>query len=109
MKRPRIFRMTVANIWYDKEERKPVGYEMHYKVSRRGKIRNIRKQLVQRGIQHFQQNVYRHAGRWIPKYKIRIDFEREEPSQKSERDMNIAVRKMERQRRQWKGIPLPSR
>ena len=107
----RIYRMTIASTWYDKEAEHVREYEMHYKVARRGRISSIRRHLAKRCVPHFQQNIYRLFKRWIPKRKIRVSFEREQPTvlDKSERLVQIEVRRMEGRGHRWKAFPLPSR
>ncbi len=104
-----IYRMTIASTWYDKRAGAAREFEMHFKVARRGKIRNVRRRLAQRGTPFFQRTLYRQFRRWIPKRKIRISFEREEPAAAVQRNIVINIRGMRYRGKQWKATPLPSR
>jgi hypothetical protein len=103
--------MTIASFWYDKEAEHVKEYEMHYKVAREGEIREVREHLAKRCVRHFQQNIYRKFKRLIPKRKIRISFEREEPTirDKSDDFIQIESRRMEIRGKKWKAFGLPSR
>jgi hypothetical protein len=109
VKPPRTYRMTVFSTWYDSVEEELVSYEMHYKITRRGRIRSIREQLRRRGMEHFQRSVYRLTKKWLPRRKVKAYFEREEPAKKSQRDINVEVLRMRRKDRRWKATKLPSR
>lgn len=104
----RVFRMTIASVWYDERSRAVREHEMHFKVSRRGQIRNVRRTLAQRGGAYFQRAIYRRFNRWIPKRKIRISFEREEPALVGQNRISISVRRMEGQGKRWKAFSEPS-
>lgn len=105
----RTFRMTISSTWYQKAAGRVQEYELHFKVERRGRIRNIRRYLARRGVPYFQQTVYRLYRRWIPKWKIRVAFEREQPALQTERAISIEVRRMEGRGKRWKAYPLPSK
>ena len=109
MRKPRTYRMTVASVWYDERQNTVREYEMHFRVSRRGRIRNVRRYLARRGIPYFQQSIYRRYKHWIVKRKIRVSFEREEPARKIERMIRIETRRMEGKGKRWKAYPMPSR
>ena len=110
LKKPvRMFRTTISSTWYDEETRQVHEFEIHMKVARRGIIRNVRRYLARRGVPYFQQTIYRSYRRWIPKGKIRVAFEREEPARKIERMIRIETRRMEGVGKRWKAYPLPSR
>ena len=70
----RVYRMTIASVWYDGHASGVKEYEMHYKVAQKGAIRDILDYLAKRCIVHFQQTVYRKFKRCIPKSRIRIAF-----------------------------------
>ena len=108
-KRVRTYRATIASTWYDKDAERVREYEMHFKVARRGSIRANRRYLAKRGVPYFQQTVYRLYKHWIPKRKVRIAFEREEPAEKTEQLISIEVRRMEGKGKRWKAFPLPSK
>jgi len=105
----RTFRMTISSLWYDKKARRAREYELHFRVARRGGIRNVRRHLARRGVPYFQRTIYRKYKRWIPKGRIKVRFEREEPARKVERTIQIEVRRMEGKGRQWKAYRMPSR
>jgi len=105
----REHRMTVASVWYDKNRHAAMEHEMHFKAARRGNIETIRRQLAERGIEYFQQYVYRKERRWIPKHKIKAKFERERPATRTEPLIMIDVRAMEYRGREWKAQPFPPR
>lgn len=111
MSKVRIYRMTISSTWYDIEEQHAREYEMHYKVARKGRIRNIRQYLAKRCVPHFQQNAYRRCKRWIPKRKVRVSFEREQTTilEKSEKLINIESRQMRYRGKKWKADPEKSR
>ncbi len=79
------------------------------KVARRGKIRTIRRRLARRGAPHFQQLIYRRFRKWIPKKKLRINFEREEVAAQTEGCIMIQLRGMQYRGRQWVATPFPSK
>jgi len=105
----RTYRMTVATVWYDRTVRAQREYEAHFSVARRGRIRTIRRRLAKRGAPYFQRLVYRWFRRWIPKSRLRISFEREEPARKAQREITIELRGMQYRGRKWQATPLPSK
>ena len=105
----RTFRMTIATKWYDEREECVQEYEIHFKTARLGKIRNVRRYLAKRGVEFFQKHVYEKTGKLIPKGKIRIAFEKEEPARKAEKRIKIEMRKMRYRGRKWKADRLPSK
>ena len=109
MTKARVFRMSIATKWYDERVACVQEYEMHFKTSRRGKIGNVRKYLAKRGVEFFQEHVYKETGQLIEKGAIRVAFEREEPTSKAERDIRIEMRRMQYRGREWKADALPSK
>jgi hypothetical protein len=107
----RVYRMTIASVWYDEDAQQVKEYEMHYKVAQGGAIRDTREYLAKRCVPHFQQTIYRIFKRWIPKDRIRVAFEREQPAIKTEDAISIDVRRMEGtgKRERWRAFPLPSK
>ena len=105
----RTYRMTIASVWYDRQKEAAQEYEMHFRVARKGDIARVRRQLAQRGLTYFQRGVYSTTRHWVPKHRIKVKFEREEPAIAAERRIDIQVRKMEYRGRQWKAQPLLSR
>lgn len=53
--------------------------------------------------------IYRMFKRWIPKRRVRVAFEREEPAMKAESLIQIEVRRMEGRGKRWKAFKMPSR
>lgn len=109
MTKARSYRMTIASTWYDTRTRRVREYEMHFKIARPGRIRNVRRQLARRGVPYFQRAIYRLYRRWIPRGKIRVSFEREEPATKAERTITVEARRMEGVGKRWKAHRVPSR
>jgi len=105
----RTYRMTISSTWYDANAERVREYEMHFKAARRGRIRTVRRYLARRGVPYFQLTVYRLYGRWIPKRKVKVAFEREQPAKKTERLIKIEARRMEGKGRRWEAYPLPSK
>jgi (p)ppGpp synthase/HD superfamily hydrolase len=101
--------MTIASVWYQKQQEAAQEEEMHFKIARGHSIPRVRKELAKRGIQYYQRSIYRRTKRWIPKKKIKVRFERETPASKTERTIRVASRSMQYRGRQWKALPLPSR
>jgi len=109
MRYPLTHRMTIATKWYDDRSRCAREYEGHFKVSRYGKIRSVRRRLARRGAPYFQQLIYRRFSKWIPKRQLRINFEREEVAAEAERDITIQLRGMQYRGREWLATPFPSK
>ncbi len=105
----RTYQMTIASTWYDKRKGAAQEYEMHFKTARAGDITRVRRQLAERGLEYFQRNVYRLTGRWIPKRRIKVKFEQEQPATKRDLTIRIESRRMEYRGREWKAFALPSR
>ena len=53
----KVYRMTIASIWYDEDAEKVKEFEMHYKIARTGPLRENRQHLAKRCVPHFQQNI----------------------------------------------------
>jgi len=104
-----LYQMTISSAWYDSRERKAKEFELHYKVARHGRITTVRRHLADRGVPHFQRTVYRLSGRWIPKRKVRVRFEREQPALRSQATITVEARRMEYRGKQWKAYVLPTR
>ena len=102
----RIYRMTVASVWYDEGVHKAREFEMHFKVARIGDIRETRAHLAKRGTGYFQNRIYYLEKRWVPLSRIRIGFEREEPAQEIDDWIRIEIRQMRGvgKRRRWKAF-----
>ena len=101
--------MTIASAWYDARFRCARECEMHFKAVRRGELRSIRRALARRGIRYFQREIYRKHGKWIPRRKIRVSFEREEKASKAQRQVSVNVRSMRYQGKYHRATALPSR
>ena len=106
----KLFRMTIASrVWYDESAQRVREFEVHFKVARGESMTGVRQHLARRGVPYFQQNVYRHQRRWIPKRELRVAFEREEQALQSSRIIMIQVRGMQGRGKRWESIPFPSK
>jgi hypothetical protein len=105
----RTYRMTIASTWYDKKAGGAKEYELHFKIARRGDIRRVRRNLARRSVPYFQQFVYRRLKRWVPKAKIKVRFEREEPATRSENTIRIEGRSMLFKGKRWSAYRLGPR
>lgn len=105
----KLYRMTIANSWYDHKVKLVREYELHFKIARRGRIQNVRRHLAERGVPYFQQSIYRKYKRWMPKRKLKVRFEREEPALKSQSIITIEARTMHYRGKRWNAYPLPSK
>ncbi len=105
----RHYKMTVAGRGYDEEGKRQLNPELHFEVSRRGKIRSVRRQLAKRGVEYYQQRVYRELEVWIPKRHIRIGFEREERALKAEKLIQIEGLALTFRGKRSTAVQLPSR
>ncbi|MGA3296455.1 MAG: hypothetical protein ABSD41_03285 [Candidatus Bathyarchaeia archaeon] len=102
----RLYRITIASVWYDSTAGGAKEYELHLKVARAGNVRTVRRTLAKRGAPYFQQLVYRRLKRWIPMRKIKVRFEQEEPAIKRENKISIDGRSMLYRGKRWKAYPL---
>ena len=101
--------MTISSVFYSATQGAAMEYEMHFKATRGDDIQYEREHLATRGVEYYQQHVYYLARKWIPKSKIKVRFEREEPTAEIEETIGIEARKMEYTGSQWKAQALPSR
>ncbi len=106
---PRLYRMTISSILYDPNIGAARGWEMHYRVASSDYILTSRSYLAKRGIENYQNYVYRKTGRWIPKRKIKVRFEREESIPDIDETISIETREMKYIGSQWSATPLPHR
>ncbi len=104
-----MYRMTIASTWYDEGARHSREYELHFKVPLQGRPENIRRRLARRGVPYFQQQTYRKYGKWVPRRKIRVSFEREEKARRAERRISVNVRTMRYRGKHHRATALPSR
>ena len=110
MKPANTYRMTVASTWYDKTAGVQREFEMHFKIVRSGKIRNVTRTLRRRGILYFQRAIYREFGRWIPKHRAKGKFELIEPTTEApQRTISVTIRGMQYRGKKWKATRLPAR
>jgi len=66
--------------------------------------------MFERGILMFERALYRKFKKWIPKRKIRISFEREQPTIRDKpEDFQNGSSKNGNQRKKWRAYPLPSK
>lgn len=104
----RLFRMTVATRWYDESAGKGRLYEGHFKAARSGSIHTVRQNLANKAIPFFQRTIQKRYGKWIPKDKIRIGFEREESATKASPEVDVEFRDMEFRGKKYSAYPRPS-
>ena len=102
-------RMTIASMWYDSREEYQREYELHFLAARRGKLKTTRRALARRGLQYFQQQIYRKYGIWVPKRRIRVSFEREERASRTDRRIVVNARTMRFRGKHHSATALPSR
>jgi len=105
----RLYRMTIASNWYDSSAEFQREYEMHFKAALRGKPDRTRRTLAAREVPYFQREIYRRHGKWIPKRRIRVSFEREEKASKAQRWILVNVRTMRYRGKHHRATVLPSR
>jgi hypothetical protein len=105
----RTYRMSIASTWYDRKAGGAKEYELHFRVSRRGKIRTVRRTLARRGVPYFQRMIYRQIERWIPLERIRVRFEREKRATRSDTRIQIDGRSMLYWGKRWEAYPLGER
>jgi len=103
------YRMTTSTVWYYMPAQMEQGYEMHFKTARRGKIEDVRRALESEGVAYFQETIYKRFGQWIPKRRIRIGFEREEPATRLQNSIMVQARYMEYRGDKWKSTTIPSK
>jgi hypothetical protein len=85
------------------------GYEMHFKTARRGKIEDMRRALETEGTEHFQKTMHDEFGRTIPKRRIRVGFEREEPTTRVQSTVLVESTYLEYQGGKWESTAMPSK
>jgi hypothetical protein len=105
----RLYQMTIAGRGYDERGKREFKPEFHLEASRSGKIRTVRRQLAKRGVEYFQQRIYRLYGIWIPKKDIRIGLELREPAVKTERTIRITAFAMTFKGRRSRALSIQSR
>ena len=108
MERARIFRMTIASYWYDDSSKVVREHEAHFRVARRGNIRRIRRRLADIGLQFLRRTVRQRFQQFLPRDKIRVSFEREEPALAPQNQITVDVRRMEGVGKRWQAFPEPS-
>lgn len=103
------YRMTTSTLWYYMPAQMEQGYEMHFKTARRGKIEDVRRALELEGVAYFQETIHKRFGRWIPRRRIRIGFEREEPAARVQNSVTVQAVYMEYRGGEWKSTVIPSK
>jgi len=103
------YRMTASTVWYYMPAQMEQGYEMHFKTARRGKTEDVRRTLESEGVAYFQETIYKRSGRRIPKRRIRIGFESEEPATRVQNSIMVQARYMEYRGGKWKSTVIPSK
>jgi hypothetical protein len=102
----RVYRMAVFTSWYDKTASGAREYELHFIAVRHGSIRTIRRALAKRGVPYLQGLLYRRLKKWIPKRKVKVRFEREQPALRSESKISVEGRSMLFRGKRWRAYPL---
>jgi len=102
----RVYRMTIFTTWYDKMASGAREYELHFMIARRGRIRTVRRTLMERGVPYFQGLLYRRLKKWIPKRKVKVRFEREQPALRSESKIRLEGRSMLFRGKRWWAYPF---
>jgi hypothetical protein len=103
------YRMTTSALGYYLPDHMEEGYEMHFMTARRGKIEDVRRTLESEGVAYFQEEIYNKSGRRIPKKRIRIGFEREEPATRVQNNIVVESRYMEYRSGKWESKPVSSK
>ena len=103
------YRMTASTLGYYLPARTEEGYEMHFKTARRGKIEDVRSTLESEGAAYFQKQIYNEFGRRIPKKRIRIGFEREEPATRVQNSIVVESRYMKYRGGKWGSSAVSSK
>jgi hypothetical protein len=98
--------MTIFTTWYDKTTSGAQEYELHFTVARHGRIRTVRRTLMERGIPYFQGLLYRRLKKWIPNRKVKVRFEREQPALTSESKIRLEGRSMLFRGKRWWAYPF---
>jgi hypothetical protein len=102
-----LYRMTIAYRTYDEDEGFQRAFERHFKASRRGSPKTVRRTLARRGIPFLQREIYRLHHFWIPLSRIRVNFEKEEVAAAGQNAIEALGRSMRYRGRQWSATPLP--
>lgn len=106
MNRPYLSRMTISTRSSNSEERTASGTDLHFRGGFRGDIRRNRKAFAERGVRYYQHFVYAKTGIWVPTYKIRIHFEREEPTSRTTKTARVVGQTMIFRNREVSAFPL---
>lgn len=103
----RTYRMTTSTVGYYQAAQMGEGYDMHFKIVRRGKVSEVRKTLASIGVAYFQDTIQKKFGQQIPKSKIRVGFEREEPAARVRKSIEVQARRLEYKRGHWTCTHIP--
>lgn len=106
MSRPYLARMTITTRSSNSEERTASGTDLHFKGGFRGDVRRTRRIFAERGIRYYQRFVYTRTGVWVPQYKMRIRFEREEPTSRITKTAHVIGQTMTFRGREVSVVPL---
>jgi hypothetical protein len=104
-----LYKMTAATVWYDQPAELQREFERHFEVSRRGSLRQVRRTLARKGVPFLQREIYRRHGIWIPRSRIRVNFEKEEVAAAGERAIRAIGNSMRYRGKKWSATPLPVR
>jgi hypothetical protein len=105
----RKYKMSVSSVAYDEKDRRLKEYELHFSAIRYGDISSVRHFLAERGIQYFQHLVYRSSGKWIPRQRCKVNFEREEYAGRVSPIMSVLGRRMVYVNDRWESYHLTTR
>jgi len=103
------YKMTVSTVWYNCFVGQGEGFEMYFETARRGNIADVRKELESEGTAYFQKAFYDQLGRRVPKRKLRIGFEHEEPATKVQNSILVQATSIEYYGGRWNSTPMSQR
>jgi hypothetical protein len=103
------YQMTVSTVWYNCFVGQGEGFEMYFETARRGKIADVRKELESEGTAYFQKAFYDQFGRRVPRRKLRVGFEHEEPVTRVQNNILVQATSMEYYGGRWNSTPMSQR
>jgi len=90
----RVYRFTVATVWYDEEAAHAREIEAHFVTARAGDIQQVRQELAERGLK-FLRDLIRRRYRQLPDREIRVGFEAEELALAPTDEVRVDILSME--------------
>lgn len=103
------YQMTVSTVWYNCFVGRGEGFEMYFETARRGKIADVRKELESEGTAYFQKAFYDRFGRRIPRRKLRVGFEHEEPATRVQNNILVQATSIKYYDGRWNSTPMSQR